>query len=72
MRKLAENEIISLTSLLKMENEGLAVARGMQTLISDDDLKQQAQASILATEGRIKGIQQFINENKIANVEGAH
>lgn len=72
MRKLAESEIISLTSLLKMENEGLAVARGMQTLISDDELKKQAEASVLATEGRVKGIQQFINENKITNVEGGH
>lgn len=72
MRKLAESEIISLTGLLKMENEGLAVARGMQTLISDDELKKQAEASILVTEGRIKGIQQFINENKITNVEGGH
>lgn len=72
MRKLAESEIISLTNLLKMENEGLAVARSMQTLISDDELKKQAEASILVTEGRIKGIQQFINENKITNIEGGH
>ncbi|MFX4261335.1 hypothetical protein ACOBQJ_03930 [Pelotomaculum propionicicum] len=70
MRKLAESEIMSLTNLLKMENEGLAVARGMQTLISDNELKKQAEASILVSEGRIKGIQQFINENKITNVEG--
>lgn len=72
MRKLAESEIISLTNLLKMENEGLAVARGMQTLISDDNLKKQAESSVLATEGRIKGIQQFINENRITNIEGGH
>jgi ferritin-like metal-binding protein YciE len=70
MRRLAESEIISLTSMLKMEKDGLAVARGMQTLISDDELKKTAEASILATEGRVKGIQQFINENKITNVEG--
>lgn len=70
MRKLAESEIVSLTNLLKMENEGLAVARGMQTLISDNELRKQAEASILVSEGRIKGIQQFINENKITNVEG--
>lgn len=70
MRKLAESEIMSLTNLLKMENEGLAVARGMQTLISDEELRKQAEASILVSEGRIKGIQQFINENKITNVGG--
>lgn len=65
MRKLAENEIISLTTLLKMERDGLAVAKAMQNLITDDELKKQAEASILAAEGRIKGVQQFINENHV-------
>ncbi|WP_053956440.1 hypothetical protein [Inediibacterium massiliense] len=65
MRKLAEGEILSLTGLLKMEKDGLSVAKAMQSLITDKDLKQQAESAILATEGRIKGIQQFINENQI-------
>ncbi|KGK88310.1 hypothetical protein [Clostridium sp. HMP27] len=65
MRKLSEAEVLSLTSLLKMEKDGLAVSKAMQGLISDKELKQQAEAGILATEGRIKGIQQFINENNI-------
>ncbi|WP_097027140.1 hypothetical protein [Clostridium peptidivorans] len=68
MRKLAEGEILSLTGLLKLESDGLAVSRAMQSLITDDDLKKQAEAGILASEGRIKGLQQFINENSITGV----
>jgi len=65
MRKLTDAEMLSLTNLLKLETDGLAVSRAMQALITDEDLKKQAESSILATEGRIKGIQQFINENRI-------
>ncbi len=65
MRKLSEGEILSLTGLLKFESDGLAVSRSMQSLIADDDLKKQAESGILATEGRIKGLEQFINENSI-------
>lgn len=66
MRNLAEGEMLSLTGLLKMEKDGLAVSKAMQSLITDEDLKKQAEAGVLATEGRIKGIQQFINENNVA------
>lgn len=65
MRKLAEGEILSLTGLLKLENDGLAVSRAMQSLIKDDELKKQAKSGILAAEGRIKGLEQFINENDV-------
>jgi hypothetical protein len=65
MRKLSDTEILSMTTLLKMERDGLAVSRAMQALIADDELKKQAETSILATEGRIKGVQQFINENNV-------
>ncbi len=65
MRKLSEAEVLSLTALLRMENDSLAVAKTMQSVISDDDLKKQAEAGVLAMEGRIKGIQQFINENGV-------
>ena len=65
MRKLSDAEMLSLTNLLKIEKDGLAVARTMQALITDKDLKKQAETGILATEGRIKGIQQFVNENRI-------
>ncbi|MCT8977829.1 hypothetical protein N4T77_14605 [Clostridium sp. CX1] len=65
MRKLSEGELLSLTGLLTMEKDGLILAKAMQNLITDDELKKQAEASVLAMEGRIKGIQQFINENEI-------
>ncbi len=71
MRELAESEILSLTGLLKMEKDNLAIAKTTQTLISDDSLKKQAEAGILAAEGRVKGIQQFINENQITGIKGA-
>ncbi len=71
MRQLADSEVLSLTNLLKMEKDALAVSKATKTLIGDEDLRKQAEAGILAAEGRIKGIQQFINENKITNVEGA-
>lgn len=65
MRKLSEGELLSLTGLLKLENDALAVSKAMQALISDEELRKQAEAGVLAAEGRIKGIQQFINEANI-------
>lgn len=65
MRKLAEGEVISLTGLLKFESDGLAVLKTMEPLIKDDELKKQTESGILAAEARIKGMQQFINENNV-------
>lgn len=65
MRKLSEGELISLTGLLTMEKDGLLVSKAMENLITDQELKNQAESSVLAMEGRIKGLQQFINENQI-------
>lgn len=65
MRTLSEIENLSLAAVLKMESDALIMQRAIDSLISDEDLKRQSEASILATEGRIKGIQQFIVENKI-------
>ena len=65
MRKLSEAEKISLAAVIKMESDGLLMQRAINTLISDEDLRRQSEASILATEGRIKAIQQFIVENEI-------
>ena len=70
MRKLTEGEILSLTGLLKMEQDGLTVTRAIQSLITDDDLRRQTEAGILATESRIKGIQQFVNENQVTTTGG--
>lgn len=69
MRKLSEGEVLSLTTMLKMENDGLAVAKAMQSVITDEELKKQADSGILAMESRIRGIQQFINENEVAREE---
>lgn len=65
MRTLSEIENLSLAAVLKMESDGLIMQRAIDALISDEELKRQSEASILATEGRIKGLQQFIVENKI-------
>jgi hypothetical protein len=65
MRKLSEVEVLSLTTLLTIERDGLAVSKAMHPLISDVELKKQYEAGMLASEGRIKGIQQFISENQI-------
>jgi len=65
MRKLAEGEVLSLTGLLKFESDSLALSRAMQSVITDADLKKQAESGILAMETRIKGLEQFINENNI-------
>lgn len=66
MRALSDVENISLAAILKMESDGVIMQRAINTLISDEDLKRQSEASILATEGRIKGIQQFISENNVS------
>lgn len=65
MRTLSEAEKISLAAVIKMESDGLLMQTAINILISDEDLKRQSESSILATEGRIKAIQQFIVENEI-------
>ena len=72
MRKLSEVELLSLTALLTMEKDGLVVAKAMKNLISDDELKKQAETGVLATEGRIKGVQQLITENQVTMTGGAN
>ncbi len=69
MRNLSEVEMLSLAGLLKLEQDGLVVAKALQSLISNEELKKQGESLILATEGRVKGIQQFIIENKVTNVQ---
>ncbi|MGO1371226.1 MAG: hypothetical protein ACTHVE_05165 [Senegalia sp. (in: firmicutes)] len=69
MRKLADSELLSLTGLLKLEKDGLAMSKAVKNLIGDQDLQKVTDSSILAMEGRIQGIQQFINENNIASTQ---
>ena len=68
MRDLSEAEVLSLTDLLKLEQDGLTVAKALQSLIKNDELKKTGEANILAAEGRIKGIRQFVIENKVADI----
>lgn len=65
LRKLSEAELLALSGMLKMETEALVAAKATHMLIEDADLKKSAEAGIMAGEARIKGIQQFINENQI-------
>ena len=65
MKLLSQVEILSLTAILKAESDGLKMQRALNTVITDEDLKRQSESSILAAEGRINGLIQFINENNI-------
>lgn len=64
MKKVSEVEILSLTGILKMENDAVMAQRAINALITDEDLKRQGEASVLAAEGRIKALKNFIEENK--------
>ncbi|CUP61610.1 hypothetical protein BH721_10930 [Clostridium baratii] len=64
MKKVSEVEILSLTGILKMENDAVIAQRAINTLITDEDLKRQGEASVLAAEGRIKALKKFIEENQ--------
>ena len=65
MKQLSQVEILSLTAILKAESDGLKMQRALNIVITDEDLKRQSESSILAAEGRINGLIQFINENNI-------
>ena len=65
MKQLSQVEILSLIAILKAESDGLKMQRALNTVITDEDLKRQSESSILAAEGRINGLIQFINENNI-------
>ena len=65
MKQLSQVEILSWTAILKAESDGLKMQRALNTVITDEDLKRQSESSILAAEGRINGLIQFINENNI-------
>jgi len=53
-----------------METTGLITLKTSEPLINDELLKQSCRTGIAAAEGRIKAIQQFIQENNIADVQG--
>lgn len=70
MRQLSQVEVLSLTAVLKAETDGLKMQKVLNSVITDEDLKRQSEASILATEGRIKGLIQFMKENDLLNNKG--
>lgn len=65
MRVLSDSEMLSLREMLQMETNALTKVKATQMAVTDDELKSQVKASIMAGEKRIKGIQQFISENNI-------
>ena len=69
MRQITPGEILSLREMLQMESNALAKAKVVQATITDDLLKAQAESGILAAEGRIRGLQQFISENNIVSMK---
>jgi len=72
MPKLSTAEIISMRELLQMETNALAASKATLNLIQDPQLKSITEAGILAAESRIKGLQQFIQENHVANIQEVH
>lgn len=69
MRTISMGEKMQLRELLQLETTGVAKAKAMQGLIKDDELKSFTIAGIQAGEARIKGIQQFLNENHLVSKE---
>ncbi|MDO5520043.1 MAG: hypothetical protein Q4G58_06085 [bacterium] len=69
MKQLTEVEILSLTAILTAESDALKMQRALNTIITDEDLKRQSEASILACEGRLNGLIQFIDENNVFHVQ---
>ncbi|HYE82996.1 MAG TPA: hypothetical protein VEG39_12630 [Clostridia bacterium] len=69
MRNLSEAEMLNLNKLLQAETTAISKARMLIPVIDDTELKRATETSILTCEVRIKGIQQFIQENNI--IDGA-
>ncbi|KUO75908.1 MAG: hypothetical protein APF77_07755 [Clostridia bacterium BRH_c25] len=72
MRNLSEAEMLNLNKLLQAETYSISKARMIIPAIDDEKLKGMAETSVLACEMRIKGIQQFINENGVINTLEVH
>jgi hypothetical protein len=72
MRKLALGEILTLRELLQMESNALAASKATVMLITDPQLKGLVESGILASEARIKGMQQFIEENDVISTQEVH
>lgn len=69
MRQLTPIELSSIREMLTMETTGLVSLKTLQPLISDDKLKTACDAGIQSGEGRIRAIQQFLQENGVMSVK---
>ncbi|MFZ5966987.1 MAG: hypothetical protein ACOYVK_07405 [Bacillota bacterium] len=72
MRVLSEDEKLSLVKILQMEADAIKQMKNIQGFIDDKELKRLAEAGILDSEVRIKGLRQFINENQVIDIKGVH
>ncbi|MTI79525.1 MAG: hypothetical protein FH758_01385 [Firmicutes bacterium] len=69
MRQLTPSELLSLREMLQMESNALAKGKATLAMITDNDLRKVAENSIEAMDGRVRGLQQFIAENKVIRSE---
>lgn len=72
MRTLSDSEVLSLKEILQFETNSLEMAKIMQSVTKDNDLKEHIKSSIVSCEDRIKGFQQFISENDILEPGEVH
>jgi hypothetical protein len=72
LRKLSDLEMLSFRELLQSETNGLLKSKMVQPSVNDPDLKKHVITSITSCEERIKGYQQFINENQVINPSEVH
>lgn len=70
MRQLTDTEMIAFRELLQVETNALAKSQATLPLITDEQLKIQAQSGATACKARIKGIQEFLNENNVIQTTG--
>lgn len=70
MKQITPTEILSISKLLQMETNALAISRAGINIINDEKLKTQAQSGISVSEARIRGLQQFISENNLVEQGG--
>jgi hypothetical protein len=72
MRRLSEAEVLNLREILQMETQAIDKAKAMQGLAKDKHTQELIGSSITTSEGRIRGIQQFISENHILEPGEVH
>ena len=69
MKLITTAEMLQLRELLQMETTALAKAKVTEPFIEDHELKDTMKIGIQAVEARLKGIQQFISDNNIMDME---